>query len=63
MKLKTKSSVSKRFFYKNDSVIKYKRIGKRHNMRNKTSKFIRQASKMCIVDSTNVHKLLQFVAK
>ena len=53
-KLKTKSSVKKRFFRTGTGKIKFKPAGKRHGMSKRSNKFIRNTKKSCIMSPSDV---------
>ena len=50
-KLKTKSSVKKRFFRTGTGKIKFKPSGKRHGMSKRSNKFIRNTKRSSIMSS------------
>ena len=53
-KLKTKSSVKKRFSRTGTGKIKFKLAGKRHGMSKRSNKFIRNTKKSCIMSQSDV---------
>ena len=53
-KLKTKSSVKKRFSLTGTGKIKFKPAGKRHGMSKRSNKFIRNTKKSCIMSQADV---------
>ena len=53
-KLKTKSSVKKRFSRNGTGKIKFKPAGKRHGMSKRSNKFIRNTKKSCIMSQGDV---------
>ena len=62
-KLKTKSSVKKRFFRTGTGKIKFKPSGKRHGMSKRSNKFIRNTKKSCIMspgDATFIDRMLPY---
>ena len=50
-KLKTKSSIKKRFSRTGSGKIKFKQAGKRHGMSKRSNKFVRNAKKSNIMSS------------
>ncbi len=62
-KLKTKSSVKKRFSRTGTGKIKFKPAGKRHGMSKRSNKFIRNTKKSCIMspgDVTFIDRMLPY---
>ena len=62
-KLKTKSSIKKRFARTGTGKIKFKPAGKRHGMSKRTNKFIRNAKKSSIMaygDSALIDHMLPY---
>ena len=58
-KLKTKSSAKKRFRITGSGNIKMGQAGKRHGMRKRTNKFIRDARGMTIMEPCDAKKVLR----
>ena len=59
-KLKTKSSVKKRFRFTATGKVKMAQAGKRHGMRKRSNKFIRDARGMTIMNESDAKKVRQF---
>ena len=59
-KLKTKSSVKKRFRFTATGKIKMGQAGKRHGMRKRSNKFIRDARGTTIMNESDAKKVRQF---
>ena len=59
-KLKTKSSVKKRFRITGSGKVKMAQAGKRHGMRKRSNKFIRDARGMTIIHPSDAKKVLTF---
>lgn len=59
-KLKTKSSVKKRFSLTATGKVKMAQAGKRHGMRKRSNKFIRDARGMTIMHESDAKKVRQF---
>lgn len=59
-KLKTKSSAKKRFRFTASGKVKMGQAGKRHGMRKRSNKFIRDARGMTIMSAPDAKKVRQF---
>lgn len=59
-KLKTKSSAKKRFRFTGTGKVKMAQAGKRHGMRKRSNKFIRDARGMTIMHDSDAKKVRQF---
>lgn len=59
-KLKTKSSAKKRFRFTASGKVKIAQAGKRHGMRKRTNKFIRDARGMTILHDSDAKRVRQF---
>ena len=59
-KLKTKSSAKKRFRLTASGLVKMGQAGKRHGMRKRTNKFIRNARGMTIMEKSYGKKVKDF---
>lgn len=59
-KLKTKSSAKKRFRITGSGKVKMGQAGKRHGMRKRSNKFIRDARGMTIMDHCDAKKVLTY---
>lgn len=59
-KLKTKSSVKKRFRITGSGHVKMAQAGKRHGMRKRSNKFIRNARGMVIMHPSDAKKVLTY---
>jgi large subunit ribosomal protein L35 len=57
MKLKTKSSAKKRFRFTATGAVKMAQCGKRHNMRKRGSKMLRNARGMTIMHPSDAKKV------
>ena len=53
MKLKTKSSAKKRFSFTATGQVKMAQAGKRHNMRKRNSRMLREARGMALMHSSD----------
>jgi large subunit ribosomal protein L35 len=60
MKLKTKSSAKKRFKFTASGLVKMGQCGKRHNMRKRSNKMIRNARGMSIMHPSDAKKVSSF---
>lgn len=60
-KLKTKSGCKKRFSFTASGKVKAPQAGKRHNMRKRTNKFIRNARGSTIMDDVDTHRIVQYM--
>lgn len=59
-KLKTKSSAKKRFRITGSGKVKMGQAGKRHGMRKRSNKFIRDARGMIIMNQSDAKKVLTY---
>ena len=59
-KMKTKSSAKKRFRFTGTGKVKMAQAGKRHGMRKRSNKFIRDARGMTIMHESDAKKVRQF---
>lgn len=59
-KLKTKSSAKKRFRVTGSGKVKMGQAGKRHGMRKRTNKMLRNARGMVIMHEADAKKVLKF---
>lgn len=62
-KLKTKSSVKKRFKLTSSGKIKFKPAGKKHGMVKRSKKFIRQARRMAVLSIADTKIVKLFISK
>lgn len=60
-KLKTKSSCKKRFKFTATGKVKAAAQGKRHNMRKRSNKFIRNARGTMVLDASDTHRIVQYM--
>jgi len=60
MKLKTKSSAKKRFRFTASGLVKMAQCGKRHNMRKRGNKMLRNARGMSIMHPSDAKKVSTF---
>ena len=60
MKLKTKSSAKKRFRFTASGLVKMGQCGKRHNMRKRSNKMLRNARGMAIMHPSDAKKVSAF---
>ncbi|MDR3224108.1 MAG: 50S ribosomal protein L35 [Holosporales bacterium] len=60
MKLKTKSSVKKRFRFTATGLIKMGQCGKRHNMRKRCDRMLRNARGMSLMHPSDAKKVSSF---
>ena len=60
MKLKTKSSAKKRFRFTATGLVKMAQCGKRHNMRKRSNKMLRNARGMSIMHPSDAKKVSAF---
>jgi large subunit ribosomal protein L35 len=60
MKLKTKSSAKKRFRFTATGLVKMAQCGKRHNMRKRGNKMLRNARGMTIMKQCDAKKVSSF---
>jgi large subunit ribosomal protein L35 len=58
MKLKTKSSAKKRFRLTGTGLVKMAQCGKRHNMRKRGNKMLRNARGMSIMHQSDAKKVI-----
>jgi large subunit ribosomal protein L35 len=58
MKLKTKSSAKKRFKLTGTGLVKMAQCGKRHNMRKRSGKMLRNARGMSIMHPSDAKKVV-----
>lgn len=56
MKLKTKSSAKKRFRFTASGMVKTGQCGKRHNMRKRSNKMLRNARRMALMHPSDAKK-------
>lgn len=62
-KLKTKSSVKKRFSFTASGKVKHKPSGKKHGMVKRTKKFIRNQRAMAILNDADARIVKLFIRK
>ncbi len=60
-KLKTKSGCKKRFKFTASGKVVGSQAGKRHGMRKRTNKFIRNARGTSVVDESDQHRFAQYM--
>jgi large subunit ribosomal protein L35 len=60
-KMKTKSSCKKRFSFTAKGKVRASQAGKRHNMRKRTNRFIRNARGTMILDESDTHRIVQYM--
>ncbi|MDE3015674.1 MAG: 50S ribosomal protein L35 [Pseudomonadota bacterium] len=60
-KLKTKSGCKKRFRFTATGKVKTPQAGKRHGMRKRTNRFIRNARGSTMMDDADVHRIVQYM--
>jgi large subunit ribosomal protein L35 len=60
-KLKTKSSCKKRFRFTATGKVIAGQAGKRHGMRKRTNRFIRNARGTTIMDESDQHRIVQYM--
>ncbi len=59
-KLKTKSGCKKRFKFTATGKVVMSQAGKRHGMRKRTNRFIRNARGTAIMDESDQHRIVQY---
>lgn len=60
-KLKTKSGCKKRFKFTASGKVVMPQKGKRHGMRKRSNRFIRNARGTTIMDESDQHRIVQFM--
>jgi large subunit ribosomal protein L35 len=60
-KLKTKSGCKKRFKFTATGKVVMAQAGKRHGMRKRTNRFIRNARGTTIMDESDQHRIVQYM--
>lgn len=60
-KLKTKSSCKKRFRFSAKGKVICSQAGKRHGMRKRSNRFIRNARGTTIMDESDQHRIVQYM--
>jgi large subunit ribosomal protein L35 len=60
MKLKTKSSAKKRFRFTATGMVKMAQCGKRHNMRKRSNRMLRNARGMTLMHPSDAKKVSTF---
>lgn len=60
-KLKTKSGCKKRFSFTASGKVKTPQAGKRHGMRKRTNKFIRNARGTTMMHESDEHRIVQYM--
>ncbi|MDX1975494.1 MAG: 50S ribosomal protein L35 [Rickettsiales bacterium] len=60
-KLKTKSGCKKRFRFTANGKVIASQAGKRHGMRKRSNKFIRNARGTTIMDEADTHRIVQYM--
>ena len=60
-KLKTKSGCKKRFRFTASGKVIATQAGKRHGMRKRTNRFIRNARGTTIMDDVDTHRIVQYM--
>lgn len=60
-KLKTKSGCKKRFKFTATGKVVMAQAGKRHGMRKRTNRFIRNARGTTIMDEADQHRIVQYM--
>jgi len=60
-KLKTKSGCKKRFHFTASGKVKTPQAGKRHGMRKRTNRFVRNARGSTMMDDVDVHRIVQYM--
>jgi len=60
-KLKTKSGCKKRFRFTATGKVKSPQAGKRHGMRKRTNRFVRNARGSTMMDDVDVHRIVQYM--
>ncbi len=60
-KLKTKSGCKKRFRFTATGKVIAPQAGKRHGMRKRTNRFIRNARGTTIMDESDQHRIVQYM--
>lgn len=60
-KLKTKSGCKKRFKFTASGRVKGQAAGKRHGMRKRSNKFIRNARGTMVLDESDTHRIVQYM--
>ncbi|MBQ2176006.1 MAG: 50S ribosomal protein L35 [Alphaproteobacteria bacterium] len=60
MKLKTKSSAKKRFRFTASGLVKTGQCGKRHNMRKRSNKMLRNARGMTLMHPSDAKKVADY---
>lgn len=60
-KLKTKSGCKKRFRFSANGKVIASQAGKRHGMRKRTNRFIRNARGTTTLDEVDTHRIVQYM--
>jgi large subunit ribosomal protein L35 len=60
-KLKTKSGCKKRFRFTATGKVVMPQQGKRHGMRKRTNRFVRNARGSTMMDDVDVHRIVQYM--
>ncbi|MDR2667068.1 MAG: 50S ribosomal protein L35 [Holosporales bacterium] len=60
MKLKTKSSAKKRFSFTSSGMVKSAQCGKRHNMRKRSNRMLRNARGTTLMHASDAKKVSAF---
>ncbi len=60
-KLKTKSGCKKRFKFTATGKVVMAQAGKRHGMRKRTNRFIRNARGTSVMDEADTHRIVQYM--